>query len=89
MPAARQRSRSPFIACAVIAMIGKRGAPARRLERADRGGRLESAHLRHLHVHQHDVERLRARRASTASRPLAAIVTCGRAARAGSPPAAG
>ena len=28
------------------------------LERADRRGRLEAAHLRHLDVHQHDVERL-------------------------------
>ena len=40
-------------------MIG-RALPVARLERADRRGRLESAHLRHLHVHQHDVERLRA-----------------------------
>ena len=28
------------------------------LARADAGGRFEAAHLRHLHVHQHDVERL-------------------------------
>ena len=27
MPAARQRSRSPFIACAVIATIGSRSVP--------------------------------------------------------------
>ena len=48
-------------------------APLSPLERADRRRRLEPAHLRHLHVHQDDVERLRAGSPSTASRPLAAI----------------
>ena len=72
MPAARQRSRSPFIACAVIATIGMRRRRCA-LALANRRGRLEAAHLRHLHVHQHDVEAL-ASSASTASRPLSAIV---------------
>ena len=31
MPAARQRSRSPFMACAVMATIGRRAAPLSRL----------------------------------------------------------
>ena len=57
MPAARQRSRSPFMAWAVMAMIGRWRA-GRLLARADGGGRLEAVHLRHLHVHQHEVERL-------------------------------
>ena len=58
MPAARQRSRSPCIACAVSATIGVRAA-GRASRRADRRRRLEAVHLRHLHVHQHDVEALR------------------------------
>ena len=64
MPAARQRSRSPFIAWAVMAMSGM-CPPVALLAGADRGGRLEAVHLGHLHVHQHQVERLpaRARRA--------------------------
>ena len=55
MPAARQRSRSPCIACAVSAMIGT-CAPGLALARPDRLCRLEPAHFRHLHVHEDDVE---------------------------------
>ena len=55
MPAARHISRSPSIAFAVMATIrsgavGPSGADAPR--------RLEPVHLRHLHVHQHEVVRL-------------------------------
>ena len=50
MPAARQRSRSPFIACAVMATIGRRVVAA--LAAADRGGRRVAVHLRHLAVHE-------------------------------------
>ena len=74
MPAARQRSRSPFMAWAVMATIGT-CAPVPRLALADRGGRLEAVHLGHLHVHQHQVERPRAPAPSTASRPLPTTVT--------------
>ena len=52
----RHRSRSPVMACAVMAMI-RTCPPAVRFARTDRRGRLEAVHLRHLHVHQHDVER--------------------------------
>ena len=51
MPAARQRSRSPCMACAVSAMIGTRAAPAASRSRMH-GRRLEAVHLGHLHVHQ-------------------------------------
>ena len=57
MPASRHRSRSPVIACAVIATIGT-CPPVVLLSLANRSSRLEAAHLGHLHVHQHDVERL-------------------------------
>ena len=66
---ARQRSRSPVIACAVIATM-RTWPPVSRSRCADRGGRFEAVHLRHLHVHQHEVERARARARRRASRPL-------------------
>ena len=51
-----------------------RQVPAgRALALADRRGRLEAAHLRHLHVHQHDVEFAGDRIASTASRPFSTV----------------
>ena len=68
MPASRQRSRSPFMAWAVMAMIGMCRPVACSLF-ANGGSCLEAVHLRHLHVHQHQVERL-AGHASSASRPL-------------------
>ena len=74
MPAARQRSRSPFMAWAVMAMIGM-WPPVACLAGADRGGRLEAVHLRHLHVHQHDVERLPRPGPPSASRPLPTTTT--------------
>ena len=74
MPAARQRSRSPFMAWAVMAMIGV-WTPVACLAGADRGGRLEPVHLRHLHVHQDGVERLAVVRAASASRPLPTTTT--------------
>ena len=52
-------SRSPGIALAVMAMTG-----GRRGQRAAVAGGLESVHLGHLHVHEHDVVR-RPRRAAT------------------------
>ena len=55
MPAARQRSRSPFIACAVIAMM-RTWRAVRAFALANRGRRFEAVHLRHLQVHQHEVE---------------------------------
>ena len=75
MPACRQRSRSP--------LHGVRGhgddrhvpRPRVALARADRGGGLEAVHLGHLHVHQHDVERLALAAASSAARPFAATTT--------------
>ena len=88
MPASRHRSRSPFIACAVIAMIGTRAA-GRALALADCRGRLESAHLRHLHVHQHDVERLRGRARRALRGRCWRWSPGGRGVRAGSPRAAG
>ena len=39
-------------------MIGKRGRPAACFALADAARRLEAVHLGHLHVHQHEVERL-------------------------------
>ena len=51
MPARRQRSRSPSIACAVIAMIGTRVAVA--LAGADPRGGLVAVDVRHLAVHEH------------------------------------
>ena len=55
MPAARHRSRSPFRAWAVMAMIGKR-AFLRVVQLADGCRSLKAVHFRHLHVHQHHVE---------------------------------
>ena len=72
MPAARHRSRSPIIACAVMAMIGIRRPPDSVARMA--AGRLEPVHFRHLHVHQDDVELCRAC-ASTALRPVSATTT--------------
>ena len=57
IPASRHRSRSPVIACAVMATIGNMSA-GRSLSFPNRGGRLEATHLRHLHVHENDVEGL-------------------------------
>ncbi len=51
MPAARQRSRSPAIACAVIAITGQPLVAA--LVRADAAGRLVAVDVRHLAVHEH------------------------------------
>ena len=66
MPARRQRSRSPSIACAVIAMIGT--WPVAGLAGADPRGRLVAVDARHLAVHEHrevggveQLERLRRR----------------------------
>ena len=55
MPAARQRSRSPVMACAVIATM-RMCRPVSPLAQANRDGRVEAAHDRHLQVHQHQVE---------------------------------
>ena len=73
MPAARQRSRSPVIACAVIATIGMRVPDARSCWRIVTVAASPSM-LGHLDVHQNEVERAgRVRRAGRcASRPLAA-----------------
>ena len=51
-----QRSRSPFIACAVIATIGV-CRPFVLSHARDLRGRLEPVHLRHLHVHEDQRER--------------------------------
>ena len=59
MPAAKQRSRSSRKACAVRAMTGVRTpCVAGGFAAAQPPGGLEPVDLRHLHVHQHDVERL-------------------------------
>ena len=52
-------------------------ALGRASSRADRLRRLEAAHLRHLHVHDHDVEAARAagRIAATAARPFSTAFT--------------
>ena len=57
MPAARHRSRSLFIACAVMATM-RTCWPVTRSRSANRDGRVESAHDRHLQIHQHEVEGL-------------------------------
>ena len=57
MPASRQRSRSPFIAWAVIAMIGMCVAGPSFLD-TDHGRRLEAVHFRHFDVHQDNIELL-------------------------------
>ncbi len=66
MPAARHFSRSPSMALAVIATIGdsrgEAGGDARRFPFADRPGRVVAVELRHLAVHQHQIERLRLHR---------------------------
>ena len=55
MPEARQRSRSSFIARAVMATIGVcRPVPASRC--ADQPGRLEAVHVLHVEVHEDEVE---------------------------------
>jgi len=55
IPPARQRSRSPLIACAVTPTMGRlRSGPG--FDFADGGGGGEPVHLRHLHVHEDDVE---------------------------------
>ena len=72
-PASMHFSRSPFIALAVTAMIGR----SRNLPRlADRAHRVVAVHLRHHDVHQHDVD-VRASPASIsiASRPVSAETT--------------
>ena len=55
MPASRQRSRSPFMAWAVMAMMGIRGSGTSRSCPTGWPGRLETVHHRHLHVHEHEV----------------------------------
>ena len=57
MPAARQRSRSPCMAWAVMAMMGMAIRDRRTCGLADLAGGLEAVHHRHLHVHQHQVVR--------------------------------
>ena len=67
-------SRSPFMALAVTAMIG-RSLNARDL--ADRAHRVDAVHLRHHDVHQHDVDvRRRPASVSIASRPFSADTIC-------------
>ncbi len=56
MPEARQRSRSPFKACAVMAMTGKCSSVFRSL--SDSGSGFEPIHVRHLDIHQHEIELL-------------------------------
>ena len=53
MPAARHISRSPCIALAVIATMRGRSSGDHFARDPPRG--FEPVHLRHLHVHQHDV----------------------------------
>ncbi len=53
MPAARHISRSPCIALAVIATMRGRSSGCQRAQIWRDG--FEAVHLRHLHVHQHDV----------------------------------
>ena len=55
IPARRQRSQSPLMAWAVMAMI-RTCVPCLALAQANLGGRFEAVHLRHLDVHQHDIE---------------------------------
>ena len=79
MPASRHRSRSPVIARAVSATIGM--WPPVLLPRADQAGRFEAVHLRHVHVHQHEVERAPSatprppRARSAPRRPVAPLVS--------------
>ena len=73
MPAARHCSRNPFRAWAVMAMIGDVPAVGVFQLADGRRGR-QAVHFGHLQVHQHHVERLSRRNASTASRPLLADV---------------
>ena len=49
MPAARQRSRSPFMALAVMAIMGMRAAG---VPLANFAASLEAVHLRHLAIHE-------------------------------------
>src|SRR6266446_8361258 len=61
IPAERQRSRSSFRACAVRAMMG--GSPACEfLALTNFSGGFETVHLRHLDVHQDQIEFLFLRR---------------------------
>ena len=55
MPASRQRSRSPCMAWAVMAMMGMSWSEDRGSRVADAARRLEAVHLGHLHVHEHQV----------------------------------
>ena len=71
MPEAMHFSSSPFIAPAVIAMIGMRLSP---LHTSDGHGRFKAVHLRHLAVHQ-DGRIALVLNAATASRPLLATST--------------
>ena len=57
MPAARQTSRSPAIAFAVMATMRGPVGPGQRC--ADPAGGLEAVQLRHLQVHEHQVVRAR------------------------------
>ncbi len=67
-------SRSPFRACAVMAMIGM-WTPICFSRRTDQRRRFKAVHLRHLHIHQHQIERPRFSMA-TASRPVATTTVC-------------
>ena len=53
MPAARQRSSSPFMALAVTAMIGVRAAAAFGFGRAQPPRQLIAVHVRHVDVGEH------------------------------------
>ena len=55
IPAARHRASSPFIAWAVMAMIGRRTSVCL-FALANHRGAFEAVHLRHLDVHEHTAE---------------------------------
>ena len=73
MPAARQRSRSPSTAAAVIAMTGIR-RPTSSCARISRVA-VVAVHAGHLHVHQHRVEGAARAIASRPAIPSSAIST--------------